>query len=72
MIGQLPFFNNVISDRIALLSAMFTFSSSEHLHDMLGDLFLPVETPDAPSKGFFKGLFGGGGGALDREELCEW
>ena len=38
---------------------------------MLGDLFLPVETPDAPSKGFFKGLFGGGGGALDREELCK-
>ncbi|XP_071492049.1 syntaxin-binding protein 5-like [Diadema antillarum] len=43
--------------------------ASENLHDMLGDLFLPVNTPEAPSKGFFKGLFGGGGGALDREEL---
>nr|XP_054753599.1 syntaxin-binding protein 5-like [Lytechinus pictus] len=49
----------------------FTICSeaSENLHDMLGDLFLPVNTPEAPSKGFFKGLFGGGGGALDREEL---
>ncbi|XP_077870130.1 syntaxin-binding protein 5-like [Saccoglossus kowalevskii] len=43
--------------------------TSENLQEMLGDLFLPVDTPEAPSKGFFKGLFGGGGGALDREEL---
>ena len=38
---------------------------------MLGDLFLPVNTPEAPSKGFFKGLFGGGGNTLDREDLCK-
>lgn len=43
--------------------------TSENLHDMLGDLFLPVETPEAPSRGFFKGLFGGGPSSLDREEL---
>lgn len=43
--------------------------TSENLHDMLGDLFLPVETPEAPSRGFFKGLFGGGSSSLDREEL---
>ncbi|XP_022100438.1 syntaxin-binding protein 5-like [Acanthaster planci] len=43
--------------------------ASENLHDMLGDLFLPVNTPEAPSKGFFKGLFGGGSSTLDREDL---
>ncbi|XP_071820052.1 syntaxin-binding protein 5-like isoform X3 [Apostichopus japonicus] len=43
--------------------------TSENLHDMLGDLFLPVETPEAPSRGFFKGLFGSGSSSLDREEL---
>ncbi|XP_077977362.1 syntaxin-binding protein 5-like isoform X2 [Glandiceps talaboti] len=43
--------------------------TSENLQEMLGDLFLPVDTPEAPSKGFFKGLFGGGSGTLDREDL---
>ncbi len=38
---------------------------------MLGELFTPVETPEAPNRGFFKGLFGGGAQSLDREELCE-
>ncbi len=38
---------------------------------MLGELFTPVETPEAPNRGFFKGLFGGGSQSLDREELCE-
>lgn len=47
------------------------FFFSENLHDMLGDLFLPVETPEAPSRGFFKGLFGSGSSSLDREELCK-
>lgn len=37
---------------------------------MLGELFTPVETPEAPNRGFFKGLFGGGAQSLDREELC--
>lgn len=39
---------------------------------MLGELFTPVETPDAPNRGFFKGLFGGGAQSLDREELCKY
>lgn len=40
------------------------------LQEMLGELFTPVETPEAPNRGFFKGLFGGGAQSLDREELC--
>ncbi|XP_071113154.1 syntaxin-binding protein 5-like isoform X4 [Haliotis cracherodii] len=42
---------------------------SETLNDMLGDLFLACETPDAPKQGFFKNLFSGGPSTLDREEL---
>ncbi|CAN0305306.1 unnamed protein product [Lampetra fluviatilis] len=41
----------------------------ESLQDMLGELFIPVQTPEAPNKGFFKGLFGGNSPSLDREEL---
>ncbi|XP_051581174.1 syntaxin-binding protein 5-like isoform X2 [Myxocyprinus asiaticus] len=41
----------------------------ENLQEMLGELFTPLETPEAPNKGFFKGLFGGGAQSLDREEL---
>ncbi|TRY98162.1 hypothetical protein DNTS_008608 [Danionella cerebrum] len=41
----------------------------ESLQEMLGELFTPVETPEAPNRGFFKGLFGGGAQSLDREEL---
>lgn len=40
--------------------------------EMLGELFTPVETPEAPNRGFFKGLFGGGAQSLDREELCKF
>lgn len=39
--------------------------------EMLGELFTLVETPEAPNRGFFKGLFGGGAQSLDREELCK-
>ena len=39
---------------------------------MLGELFLPRDMPEAPKESFFKGLFGGGSRALDREELCEY
>uniref|UniRef100_S4RZ55 V-SNARE coiled-coil homology domain-containing protein n=1 Tax=Petromyzon marinus TaxID=7757 RepID=S4RZ55_PETMA len=42
----------------------------ESLQDMLGELFIPVQTPEAPNKGFFKGFFGGNSPSLDREELC--
>ncbi|XP_009293003.1 syntaxin-binding protein 5a isoform X2 [Danio rerio] len=41
----------------------------ENLQEMLGELFTPVETPEAPNRGFFKGLFGGGAQSLDRMEL---
>ncbi|XP_060739835.1 syntaxin-binding protein 5a isoform X4 [Tachysurus vachellii] len=41
----------------------------ENLQEMLGELFTPVETPEAPNRGFFKGLFGGGAQSLDREDL---
>ncbi|XP_053561114.1 syntaxin-binding protein 5-like [Bombina bombina] len=48
-----------------------TFSQEmcDSLQDMLGDLFSLVETPEAQNRGFLKGLFGGGGQTLDREEL---
>ncbi|GFN93733.1 syntaxin-binding protein 5 [Plakobranchus ocellatus] len=42
---------------------------SENLNEMLGELFLPKETPEAPKQGFLKSLFGGGVSTLDREEL---
>ncbi|XP_062857993.1 syntaxin-binding protein 5a isoform X3 [Trichomycterus rosablanca] len=41
----------------------------ENLQEMLSELFTPVETPEAPNRGFFKGLFGGGALSLDREDL---
>ncbi|BFZ24771.1 hypothetical protein BsWGS_27811 [Bradybaena similaris] len=42
---------------------------SENLNEMLGELFLPKDTPEAPKQGFLKSLFGGGMATLDREEL---
>ncbi|XP_053312987.1 syntaxin-binding protein 5-like isoform X6 [Spea bombifrons] len=41
----------------------------DSLQDVLGDLFCPVETPEAQNRGFLKGLFGGSGQTFDREEL---
>ncbi|XP_067098834.1 syntaxin-binding protein 5-like isoform X7 [Osmerus mordax] len=41
----------------------------DNLQEMLSELFTPVETPEAPNRGFFKGLFGGGAQSLDREDL---
>ncbi|KAM9320903.1 syntaxin-binding protein 5-like [Gastrophryne carolinensis] len=48
-----------------------TFSQEmcDSLQDMIGDLFSLVETPEAQNRGFLKGLFGGSGQTLDREEL---
>ncbi|CAG9861179.1 unnamed protein product [Phyllotreta striolata] len=40
-----------------------------NLTEMIGELFLPMEMPEPPKEGFFKGLFGGGIRSLDREEL---
>ncbi|KAL0967771.1 hypothetical protein UPYG_G00256690 [Umbra pygmaea] len=47
----------------------YSQETCENLQEMLGELFTPVETPEAPNRGFFKGLFGGGATSLDREEL---
>ncbi|KAL4233705.1 Syntaxin-binding protein 5 [Mactra antiquata] len=41
----------------------------DNLNEMLGELFLPTETPEAPKQSFFKNLFTGGPSTLDREEL---
>ncbi|KAJ8945856.1 hypothetical protein NQ318_002694 [Aromia moschata] len=40
-----------------------------NLTEMIGELFLPLDMPEPPKEGFFKGLFGGGVRSLDREEL---
>lgn len=48
-----------------------TWISSESLNEMLGDLFLATETPEAPRQSFFKNLFTGGPSTLDREDLCK-
>ncbi|KAF5909646.1 syntaxin-binding protein 5-like isoform X3, partial [Clarias magur] len=47
----------------------YSQETCDNLQEMLGELFTPVETPEAPNKGFFKGLFGGGAQSLDREDL---
>jgi hypothetical protein len=46
--------------------------SSLSLAEMVGELFLPHDMPEAPKEGFFKGLFGGGVRSVDREELCKF
>ncbi|XP_058838806.1 syntaxin-binding protein 5 [Topomyia yanbarensis] len=40
-----------------------------HYNEMLGELYIDHEMPEAPKESFFKGLFGGGTRNLDREEL---
>nr|XP_023016179.1 syntaxin-binding protein 5 isoform X4 [Leptinotarsa decemlineata] len=49
----------------------FTLCSDfcSNLSEMIGELFLPLDMPEPPKEGFFKGLFGGGVRSLDREEL---
>ncbi|XP_035780182.1 syntaxin-binding protein 5-like isoform X1 [Anopheles albimanus] len=42
---------------------------SHQYNNMLGDLYVPHDMPEAPKESFFKGLFGGGMRNLDREEL---
>ncbi|XP_040924906.1 syntaxin-binding protein 5-like isoform X13 [Betta splendens] len=41
----------------------------DNLQDMLGELFTPIETPEAQNRGFLKGFFGGNAHNFDREEL---
>lgn len=40
------------------------------IQEMLGELFTPIETPEAQNRGFLKGFFGGNANTFDREELC--
>ncbi|XP_045104923.1 LOW QUALITY PROTEIN: syntaxin-binding protein 5-like, partial [Portunus trituberculatus] len=49
----------------------FTISADfcNELQELLGNLFLPTDMPEAPKQSFFRGLFGGGISQLDREEL---
>ncbi|XP_061923472.1 syntaxin-binding protein 5-like isoform X7 [Entelurus aequoreus] len=41
----------------------------DNLQEMLGELFTPIETPEAQNRGFLKGFFGGTAHTFDREEL---
>ncbi|XP_067110334.1 syntaxin-binding protein 5-like isoform X2 [Osmerus mordax] len=41
----------------------------DNLQEMLGELFTPIETPEAQNRGFLKGFFGGNAQNFDREEL---
>ncbi|XP_030642350.1 syntaxin-binding protein 5-like isoform X2 [Chanos chanos] len=41
----------------------------DNLQEMLGELFTPIETPEAQNRGFLKGFFGGNTQTFDREEL---
>ncbi|XP_029314478.1 syntaxin-binding protein 5-like isoform X8 [Cottoperca gobio] len=41
----------------------------DNLQEMLGELFTPIETPEAQNRGFLKGFFGGNSNNFDREEL---
>lgn len=45
---------------------------SATLTEMVGELFIPHDMPEAPKASFFQGLFGGGVRNLDREELCKF
>ena len=65
-------FKNVSYGIIVFASiAFYNFVLSENLNEMLGELFLPCETPEATKVSFFNNLFGGGQKVLDREELCK-
>ncbi|XP_051762150.1 syntaxin-binding protein 5-like isoform X10 [Ctenopharyngodon idella] len=41
----------------------------DNLQEMLGELFTPIETPEAQNRGFLKGFFSGNAQNFDREEL---
>uniref|UniRef100_A0A8C8DKU0 Syntaxin binding protein 5L n=1 Tax=Oryzias sinensis TaxID=183150 RepID=A0A8C8DKU0_9TELE len=48
----------------------YTQEMCDNLQEMLGELFTPIETPEAQNRGFLKGFFGGNPQTFDREELC--
>ncbi|XP_048862282.1 syntaxin-binding protein 5-like isoform X2 [Brienomyrus brachyistius] len=41
----------------------------DNLQELLGELFIPLETPEVQNRGFLKGFFGSSVQTLDREEL---
>lgn len=45
---------------------------SESLKEMLSEIFIPCDMPEAPKPSFFKNLFNVGSATLDREELCKY
>ncbi|XP_078795335.1 syntaxin-binding protein 5-like isoform X12 [Oryzias latipes] len=47
----------------------YTQEMCDNLQEMLGELFTPIETPEAQNRGFLKGFFGGNPQTFDREEL---
>ncbi|XP_039673751.1 syntaxin-binding protein 5-like isoform X7 [Perca fluviatilis] len=47
----------------------FSQEMCDNLQEMLGELFTPIETPEAQNRGFLKGFFGGNSHNFDREEL---
>ncbi|XP_024142382.1 syntaxin-binding protein 5-like isoform X9 [Oryzias melastigma] len=47
----------------------YTQEMCDNLQEMLGELFTPIETPEAQNRGFLKGFFGGNTQTFDREEL---
>lgn len=57
--------SSLITSFVQLLKFFFFF-----LQEMLGELFTPIETPEAQNRGFLKGFFGGNAHTFDREELC--
>ena len=66
--------NNVFRSYVLSVQCYLTVDCllfSETLSEMLGVLFLPCDTPEAPKKSFLQNLFGGGANTLDREELCK-
>ncbi|XP_070770416.1 syntaxin-binding protein 5-like isoform X2 [Enoplosus armatus] len=48
---------------------MYSQEMCDNLQEMLGELFTPIETPEAQNRGFLKGFFGGNAHTFDREEL---
>ncbi len=64
----LQYWTQVVSF-LVVIQIIVTYSVT--LNDMLGELFLAVETPEAPKQSFFKNLFGQGVTSVDREELCK-
>lgn len=62
--------NVCLYQRLLHKSQCLPFLCFLSLQEMLGELFTPIETPEAQNRGFLKGFFGGNAHTFDREELC--